>query len=71
MNYKRIDKPTPHGGAYAIIYFFNDKDESVEEENATKAISCEYDKDGKKICENWMLKDKTVAPVKLKEQGGD
>ena len=39
---KRIDGPTPNGGAYSIGYYFNDDDMAVDEKIATKIVIKEY-----------------------------
>lgn len=43
---RRIEGPTPHGGAYAIVLFSDDHGESVDESVATRAVAREYDEDG-------------------------
>ena len=46
-NIRRIDGPTPSGGAYAILYFYDENDNPVVEENASKAYGVEFDNEGK------------------------
>lgn len=48
---KRIDEQTPNGGAYSIMFFFDDNDKLVEEKEATKFIVKEYDKNDNIIIE--------------------
>ncbi len=50
---KRINEPTPMGGAYSEIHFFNDAGESVDESVATKCVIRECDADGNTIHETW------------------
>ena len=52
-NYKRINEPTPNGGAYSEIHFFNDAGEHVDESKATKCAIRECMADGSLICEYW------------------
>lgn len=49
-NTRRIEGPTPKGGAYAILYFYDNNDNPVNEENAEKAYGVEFDKEGNRIC---------------------
>lgn len=51
--HKRIDEPTPSGGAYSEIYFFNDSGESVDEKMATKCVIRECARNGDLINEIW------------------
>lgn len=52
---KKVLGPTPNGGEYSIMYFYNDKDEPVDSSVATKAVGCEFDKDGKLIFESKII----------------
>ena len=63
---KRIDGPTPNGGAYAEIYYVEENGKSVDDSNlAVKAYGCEYDKNGKLINETFfVLNDKTEKKMK-------
>lgn len=51
----RIDEPTPSGGDYSVITFFNDNMELVDESVATKCSICEYAYDGKMLFETFGL----------------
>ncbi len=44
--YRRIDKPTPNGGAYSIAYFRDDEGKPCEEKDAKSFEFVEYDKNG-------------------------
>lgn len=39
---RRIDRETPNGGAYAVVFFQDDNGEPVPESQATKAEIVEY-----------------------------
>jgi hypothetical protein len=45
---KEIKGETPHGGDRSVMYYLNDKGESVEKDKATKCEVVEYAK-GKQI----------------------
>lgn len=49
----RIDKPTPSGGDYSEIVFFNDKHEVVDESEATHCVIRECKADGALVYETW------------------
>ena len=51
--YERINEPTPSGGAYSEIHYFNDAGESVDETVATKCVIRECAADGTLISEFW------------------
>ena len=51
--YERINEPTPNGGAYSEIYYFNDVGEPADETMATKCVIRECAVDGSLICETW------------------
>ncbi|MCL2152490.1 MAG: hypothetical protein FWH57_05950 [Oscillospiraceae bacterium] len=51
MNSERRDKPTPNGGDYSEIFYFDDSGNSVDEAVATKAIIKECKEDGTVINE--------------------
>lgn len=51
--HKRINEPTPSGGAYSEIFFFNDAGESVDEAVATKCVIRECAADGSLLNEIW------------------
>lgn len=42
----RIDKKTPSGGDYSIMYYLDDDGNEVPKEKATNAIINEYKKNG-------------------------
>ena len=52
-NYQRINEPTPSGGAYSEIYFFNDAGEPVDEAVATRCVIRECAQDGALLNEIW------------------
>lgn len=51
--FERINEPTPCGGDYSEIHYFNDAGESVDKTVATKCAICEYDKNGNLLNETW------------------
>lgn len=51
--HKRTNEPTPSGGAYSEIYFFNDAGEPVDETIATKCAIRECTQDGNLLNEIW------------------
>ena len=46
-----MEKVILENGNYTISYYYNDSDESVAKENATKCIICEFDSDNRLIKE--------------------
>ncbi|MBE6152809.1 MAG: hypothetical protein E7166_01090 [Firmicutes bacterium] len=52
---KKMDGPTPNGGSYATITYFDDKGKIVDESIATRAIGCEFDENDELICESWII----------------
>ncbi|MBR5124795.1 MAG: hypothetical protein IKU90_06655 [Clostridia bacterium] len=52
-NYKRVNEPTPNGGTYSEIHFFNDVGEQVDETKATRCVIRECMSDGTLIQEYW------------------
>ena len=58
--YKRCNGPTPSGGAYSDIYYFNDNGESADEAVATKCVIRECAADGSLLCETWGICCKTT-----------
>ncbi len=49
---RKVEGPTPNGGIYSEIYYFDEFDNTLEnEENAVSAIAREIDKNGKVIKE--------------------
>ncbi len=63
MTSERLEGPTPNGGAYGMIYYFDDNNNAVTKENATKAMGCEYDKDDNMINETWLVIQKDTESV--------
>jgi hypothetical protein len=52
-SYIRNDSPTPSGGAYSEIHFFDDKGTSVDEKKATRCVIRECAANGDLINEIW------------------
>lgn len=46
---RRIEGPTPCGGAYAILYFFDSNGQSTTEDKAVTAIGVEFDQNGNQL----------------------
>lgn len=61
---QHVDGPTPHGGAYATIYYLDDSEKAVSKENATKVRICEFDKNNKLIYTTYMRKNNNVQKNK-------
>lgn len=55
--YKRIDEPTPDGGDYSEIHYFDDSGESVDEKHATRCVIRECKHDGTLVNETWATID--------------
>ena len=53
--HERINEPTPNGGAYSEIHYFDDTGESVDEAIATKCVIRECAADGTLVKETWGL----------------
>lgn len=53
MESNKVNEPTPNGGDYSEIVFFNDNGDIVEEENATRCVIRECKNDGSLIAETW------------------
>lgn len=51
--YERIDGPTPNGGAYSEIYYFDANNNPVDESKAVRCVIRECDADGNLIHETW------------------
>ena len=49
----RTEGPTPSGGAYSEIIFFNDSGDVVDESVATRCVIRECAADGSLIAETW------------------
>ena len=47
--------PTPSGGVYSEIYYFNDTHEVVEPEEATIGVIREYKGNGILVNETWFM----------------
>ena len=48
---ERIDEPTPHGGDYSLVFFFDENGERTTPGNAKEFIIQEFTKDGNLIFE--------------------
>lgn len=53
MKYKRIDGPTPSGGAYSEIYYFSADGKNVDEDTAERCVIRECSESGELINEIW------------------
>lgn len=53
--YIKINEPTPHGGAYSEIYFFDKDGRNVDEQNAIRSVIRECDKNGNLVHEIWSV----------------
>ena len=54
-----INGPTPNGGEYAHIYYFDAKGKTSDKENAVNGNIVEFDKNGNRIREtHFVFKDK-------------
>ena len=66
-----IDGPTPNGGAYAQIYYFDSNQKSCTRENATYGHILEFDKNRNRISEmHFLIKGKPLfinKPIKDEE----
>ena len=51
--HERIDGPTPNGGVYSEIYYFDSNGNPVDEEKAARCVIRECDKNGNLIHETW------------------
>lgn len=51
--HKKIIEPTPSGGAYSEIYFFDDEGNSVDEKDASRCVIRECTKTGDLLNEIW------------------
>lgn len=49
----RVDEPTPNGGEYSEMVFFNEQDEIVDESEATRCVIRECMSDGTLVAETW------------------
>ena len=59
--------PTPNGGAYATIYFYNKDGQQVDnEEKAYKIIAHEYNNDGKIIKTTYGIVEKVITQMLTK-----
>lgn len=50
---KRINEPTPNGGAYSVAFFYNAKGEPCEESDARRVEFVEYSEDDERICSTY------------------
>ena len=53
LDYERINEPTPSGGDYSEIYYFNDEMEPTDEAIATRCVIREFRRDGELLNEIW------------------
>ena len=53
MKYQRIDEPTPSGGDYSEIYYLDEKNNNVDESEASRCVIRECKKNGELINETW------------------
>lgn len=53
MESNRVYEPTPNGGDYSEIVFFDDNGDIVKEENATRCVIRECKNDGTLLAETW------------------
>lgn len=53
MKVQRIEEPTPNGGDYSEIHYFDDGNNPVDEADATKCVIRECRADGELISETW------------------
>lgn len=49
--YERVDEPTPNGGDYSEIYYYDDAGNPVDGEKATRCFLRECKKDGTLVWE--------------------
>ncbi len=75
-NTRKIDGPTPSGGVYAMLYFYDDNNNPVSEEQATKAYGVEFDENDKIIKETYFLishekNDKNTSEEKREDFDGN
>lgn len=67
MFLKRIDGPTPNGGTYAEVYYYDEHDKETDDvKKAVKAYGREYDKNGKLINEVFFTKNNNDVEEKEK-----
>ncbi len=53
---QRIDKPTPNGGDYSIIYYQDADGNSITKDKAQKAEAVEFNSTGKEIFRTYLTK---------------
>ena len=53
VTYERINEPTPNGGAYSEIYYYNNAGEFVDKSVATRCVIRECAADDSLIRETW------------------
>jgi len=51
MTHKRIDGPTPNGGDYSEIFYFDNDGNAVDADHATRCVIRECKKDGTLVYE--------------------
>jgi hypothetical protein len=50
---ERVEGETPHGGAYAVLFYSDDRGRSVPKERATRVAITEYDSTDRLIFETF------------------
>lgn len=60
-SYQRIDGPTPGGGDYSEIYYFDNDNNIVDKDKATKCVIRECLVDGTLISETFGIFDSSHA----------
>ncbi len=55
ITFERNNEPTPNGGAYSIVYYYNAKRMPCDKSKAHYIEIVEYTKDGERICSTYGL----------------
>lgn len=58
---KRIDGPTPAGGAYSIVHYYDEEGKPTSEEKAARTIVTEFDVEDNPIRETFFAKGKNLS----------
>ena len=58
MEYKRMDGPTPNGGGYSEVYYFDNDRNPADETVATRCVIRECRHDGALVKETWGIMTK-------------
>ena len=56
--YKKLDGPTPNGGKYTILYFYDRNGEKTTEKNAVNINAIEYDEEDNVLRTTYLVKAK-------------